>query len=97
MSEILAKYLMRTILASTALVLAVLLALAALFEVIAELDDVQNDYQTLQAVLFAARGLDRNAPAVVGAGGAHPVESGGANQLGPGAGARGLHHGVHRG
>ncbi len=54
MSEILAKYLMRTILASTALVLAVLLALAALFEVIAELDDVQNDYQTLQAIMYAA-------------------------------------------
>ncbi len=54
MNEILSKYLMRTILASTALVLAVLLALAGLFELIAELDDVQNNYQTPQALLYAA-------------------------------------------
>jgi lipopolysaccharide export system permease protein len=44
---------MRTILASTALVLLVLLALAGLFEFIAELDDTQGDYQMPQAVLFA--------------------------------------------
>lgn len=45
---------MRTILASTALVLAVLLALAGLFEFIAELGDTKGDYQTPQAILFAA-------------------------------------------
>ena len=54
MNEILSKYLMRTILSSTVLVLAVLLALAGLFEVIGELDDVQNNYQTPQALLYAA-------------------------------------------
>lgn len=54
MNEILSKYLMRSIVSSTLLVLAVLLALATLFEVIAELDDVQNNYQTPQAILFAA-------------------------------------------
>ena len=43
---------MRTILAMTALVLLVLLALAGLFEFIAELDDTQGDYQTPQAVLY---------------------------------------------
>jgi len=52
-SNILTQYLMRTILLTTALVLLVLLALAGLFEVIAELDDTQGDYQTAQAVLFA--------------------------------------------
>ena len=45
---------MRTILASTALVLIVLLALAGLFEFIAELDDTRGDYQTPQAILFVA-------------------------------------------
>jgi lipopolysaccharide export system permease protein len=45
---------MRTILASTALVLVVLLALAGLFEFIAELDDVRGDYQTPQAILYTA-------------------------------------------
>jgi lipopolysaccharide export system permease protein len=50
---ILTQYLMRTILTTTALVLLVLLALAGLFEFIAELDDTQGDYQTAQAVLFA--------------------------------------------
>ncbi len=45
---------MRTILASTALVLTVLLALAGLFEFIAELDDTRGDYQTPQAILFVA-------------------------------------------
>ena len=43
---------MRTILAMTALVLVLLLALAGLFEFIAELDDTQGDYQTPQAVLY---------------------------------------------
>jgi len=51
---ILMQYMMRTILISTALVMVVLLALAGLFELIAELDDVQNNYQTPQAILFAA-------------------------------------------
>lgn len=45
---------MRTILAATALVLVVLLALAGLFEFIAELDDTQGDYQTPQAILYTA-------------------------------------------
>jgi lipopolysaccharide export system permease protein len=44
---------MRTILASTGLVLVVLLALAGLFEFIAELDDLQGNYQTPQAILFS--------------------------------------------
>lgn len=43
---------MRTIFAATALVLIVLMALAGLFEFIAELDDTQGDYQTPQAVLY---------------------------------------------
>jgi len=51
---ILSQYLMRTILTSTALVLVVLLALAGLFEFIAQLDDVKGDFGTAQAVLFAA-------------------------------------------
>lgn len=54
MSAILSQYLMRTILASTAMVLVVLLALAGLFEFIAELDDTQAGYQTPQVILFAA-------------------------------------------
>jgi len=53
MNGILTQYLMRAILTTTALVLLVLLALAGLFEVIAELDDTQADYQTAQAILFA--------------------------------------------
>ncbi len=53
MNGILTQYMMRTILAMTALVLVVLLALAGLFEFIAELDDTQGDYQTPQAVLYA--------------------------------------------
>ena len=52
--NLLTQYMMRTILASTALVLVVLLAIAGLFEFIAELDDMQGDYQTPQAILFAA-------------------------------------------
>jgi lipopolysaccharide export system permease protein len=47
-------YLMRTILASTALVLLVLLAIAGLFEFIGQLDDIQGDYQTPQVILYAA-------------------------------------------
>lgn len=54
MNGILSQYLMRSIVVSTALVLVVLLALAALFEFIAELDDIQNGYQTPQAIMFAA-------------------------------------------
>ncbi len=53
MNGILSQYLMRSIVTSTAVVLVVLLALAALFEFIAELDDMQNGYQTPQAILFA--------------------------------------------
>lgn len=45
---------MRTIILSTALVLVVLLALAGLFEIIAQLDDVQRDYQTREVILFVA-------------------------------------------
>lgn len=52
MNGILSQYMMRTILASTALVLIVLLALAGLFEFIAELDDTQGSYQTPQAILY---------------------------------------------
>jgi len=52
MNSILSLYMMRTILASTALVLVVLLALAGLFEFIAELDDTQGNYQTPQAILY---------------------------------------------
>ncbi len=43
---------MRAIIASTALVLVVLLALAGLFEFIAELDDTQGDYQTPRVILY---------------------------------------------
>jgi lipopolysaccharide export system permease protein len=51
---ILSQYMMRTIFVTSALVLVVLLALAGLFEFIAELDDVKNDYQTPQAIMYAA-------------------------------------------
>ncbi|TFG41075.1 MAG: LPS export ABC transporter permease LptG [Chromatiales bacterium] len=54
MNGILSQYLMRTIFASTALVLIVLLALAGLFEFIGELDDTIGDYQTVQAILYTA-------------------------------------------
>ena len=54
MNAILTQYLMRTILTSTALVMVVLLALAGMFELIAELDDVRGGYQTPQAILYAA-------------------------------------------
>ena len=50
--SMLSQYLMRAILLSTALVLVVLLAIAGLFEFIAELDDVRGDYQTPQAILY---------------------------------------------
>jgi lipopolysaccharide export system permease protein len=51
-SGILSQYLMRSIVASTALVLVVLLALAGLFEFIAELDDTRGDYQTPRVILY---------------------------------------------
>lgn len=52
MIGILSQYMMRAIIAATALVLVVLLALAGLFEFIAELDDVRGDYQTPQVILY---------------------------------------------
>ena len=52
MNGILSQYMMRTILAATALVLVVLLALAGLFEFIAELDDTRGDYQTPRVILY---------------------------------------------
>ncbi|NIA27814.1 MAG: LptF/LptG family permease, partial [Desulfobulbaceae bacterium] len=52
MNGLLSQYLMRTILTATALVLVVLLALAGLFEFIAELDDTQGGYQTPLVVLY---------------------------------------------
>jgi len=52
MTGILSQYIMRTIIASTAMVLVVLLALAGLFELIAELDDIQGNYGTAQAILY---------------------------------------------
>lgn len=51
--DLLTRYLMRTILASTALVLLVLLALAILFEFIGQLDDVQAGFGIPQALLYA--------------------------------------------
>lgn len=54
MTAILSQYMMRTIIASTLLVLIVLLALAGLFEFIGELDDTRADYQTPQVILFSA-------------------------------------------
>ena len=53
MNGILTQYMMRAILSMTAMVLLVLLALAGLFEFIAELDDTQGDYQTPQVVLYS--------------------------------------------
>ena len=52
--SILSGYLMRNILASTMIVMLVLLGLAALFEFIGQLDNTQGDYGTPQALLFAA-------------------------------------------
>ena len=51
--SLLTTYLMRSILASTLLVLLVLLALAGLFEFIGQLDSTQGNYQIPQALLFA--------------------------------------------
>lgn len=56
---------MRTILATTALVLVVLLALAGLFEFIGELDDMQGDYQTPQVILYTALRLPQLAFAML--------------------------------
>ena len=52
MNGILSQYMMRAILATTSLVLVVLLALAGLFEFIAELDDTRGDYQTPRVILY---------------------------------------------
>ena len=54
MNVILSQYLLRTIVATTVLVLIVLLALAGLFEFIAELDDTRGDYQTPRVILYTA-------------------------------------------
>lgn len=54
MNTILSQYLMRSIIASSALVMVVLLALAGLFEFIAQLEDVQNEYEAPQAILYTA-------------------------------------------
>ena len=54
MNSILSQYMMRTIIASSVLVMDVLLALAGLFEFIAELEDLQNDYEAPQAILYTA-------------------------------------------
>ena len=54
MNGILSQYMMRSIFATTVLVLVVLLALAGLFEFIAELDDTQGDYQTPRVILYTA-------------------------------------------
>ncbi len=51
--NLLSRYLMRTILQSTLLVLGVLLALAGLFQFIGSLDDVRGDFQMPQAFLYA--------------------------------------------
>lgn len=51
---VLTGYLMRTILASALLVLTVLLALAALFEFIGQIDDVQGNFTIASALLYAA-------------------------------------------
>ncbi|MEQ9562806.1 MAG: hypothetical protein RLN69_09815 [Woeseiaceae bacterium] len=51
--SLLTTYLMRTIIASTFLVLLVLLALGGLFEFISQLEDTQADYGVAQALLFA--------------------------------------------
>jgi len=50
---LLSIYLMRTILASTLLVMLVLLSLAGLFEFIGQLDSTQGSYGTPQALLYA--------------------------------------------
>ena len=53
MMGILSGYLMRTILASTMLVLMVLLGLATLFEFIGELDNKMGDYGISQALMYS--------------------------------------------
>jgi lipopolysaccharide export system permease protein len=53
MTSLLSKYLMRTILLSTLLVLIVLLALAGLFEFIGQLDNIEGDFGVPQALLYA--------------------------------------------
>jgi lipopolysaccharide export system permease protein len=55
--NILSGYLMRTILASTSLVLIVLLSLGTLFGFIAELDNQMGDYGIAQALLFTILGI----------------------------------------
>ncbi|MEM7431383.1 MAG: LPS export ABC transporter permease LptG [Pseudomonadota bacterium] len=52
MNRILTQYMGRSIFTTTALVLLVLLALAGLFEFIAELDDRRGNYQTPQTILY---------------------------------------------
>jgi len=52
MNGILSQYMMRAIIAATALVLIVLLALTGLFEFISELDDIHGDYQTPLVILY---------------------------------------------
>ena len=52
MTGLLSQYLMRAILTGTAIVLVVLLALAGLFEFIAELDDTRGDYQTPLVIVY---------------------------------------------
>lgn len=54
MNTIFNQYLMRAVLTSTALVLVVLLALAGLIEFIAQLEDIRNDFDTPQAILYTA-------------------------------------------
>lgn len=51
---LLSKYLMRTILLSTLMVLIVLLALAGLFEFIAQLDNIEGSFGIPQALQYAA-------------------------------------------
>ncbi|MBT8079232.1 MAG: LPS export ABC transporter permease LptG [Gammaproteobacteria bacterium] len=51
--RLLTGYLMRTILTGTALVMVVLLALAALFEFIGQLDNTEGDFGTAQALMYS--------------------------------------------
>lgn len=51
--SLLSRYLMRTILSGTLLVLVVLLALAALFQFIGNLDDVQGEFDMLQVLIYS--------------------------------------------
>ncbi len=54
MTGLLSKYLMRTILLSTLMVLIVLLALAGLFEFIGQLDNIEGSFGIPQALQYAA-------------------------------------------